>query len=73
MNIRKGCCGNIHAKIFEIILIVAFIISIILLIINFAVTLWVFKLSYALLLIEIGLLILNAISLIFSIKLFFNL
>ena len=56
-----------HAKIFEIILIFAFIISIILLIINFAVTLWVFKLSYALLLIEIGLLILNAISLIFSI------
>ena len=67
MNIRQGCFGNMHAKIFEIILIVAFIISIILLIINFAITFWVFKLCYALLLIEIGLLISNALSLIFSI------
>ena len=67
MNIRQGFCVNMHAKIFEIILIIAFLISIILLIINFAITFWFFKFSYALLLIEIGLLIFNAISLIFSI------
>ena len=58
---------NIHAKVLEIILIVGFLLCIISLITNFVFTLWCFKLSYILLIIEIWLLALNAFTFICSI------
>ena len=62
-----GCCPNTNAKIFEIILIVGFFLTLILLIINLALTVWFFKLSNSLLIIEIVLLVLNFLSIILSI------
>ena len=69
MHIRNnsGCCPNANAKIFEIILIIGFLLTIILLIINLALTIWFFKNSHSLFIIEIGLLGLNALSFILSI------
>ena len=69
MKIRNnsGCCPNANAKIFEIILIIGFLLTIILLIINLALTTWFFKNSHSLFIIEIGLLGLNALSFILSI------
>ena len=67
MNRSVGCCSNTHAKNFEIILIVGFFFAISILIINFIFTLWWFKLSYPLFIIEIGMLALNAISFFLSI------
>ena len=66
-NNNQGCCPSVNAKIFEIILIIGFILPIILLIINLVITLWCFKCSYSLFIIEIGLLILNFICFIISI------
>ena len=66
-NRNKGCCPSVHAKTFEIILIIGFILSIILLIVNLVLSLWCFKYSYALFIIEIGLIALNFISIILSI------
>jgi len=66
-NNNQGCCPSVHAKIFEIILIIGFILPIILLIINLVITLWCFKCSYSLFIIEIGLLVLNFICFIISI------
>ena len=66
-NFKYGCCRKTHAKIFEIILIFGFIISISLLTINLILTRWFFKSSYYLFIIEIGLLSINFISLIFTI------
>ena len=66
-NNNQGCCSSVHAKIFEIILIIGFILPIILLIINLVITLWCFKCSYSLFIIEIGLLVLNFICFIISI------
>ena len=63
----QGCCPSIHAKIFEIILIIGFILSIILLIVNLIISLWCFKCSYPLFIIEIGLIALNVFSIILSI------
>ena len=59
--------GKVHAKIFEILLILGFLTSIIFLIINFALTFWHFKLSTSLLTLEIVLLILNIFCFILSI------
>lgn len=59
--------GNIHTKIFEIILISAFIICLILLIIHLVLTVWFFIGSDAFLAIEIIILLLNFLSLIISI------
>ena len=69
MQIRNnsGCCPNANAKIFEIILIIGFLLTIILLIVNLALTIWFFKNSHSLFIIEIGLLGLNALSFILSI------
>ena len=69
MQIRNnpGCCPHSNAKIFEIILIIGFLLTIISLIINLALTIWFFKNSHSLLIIEIGLLGLNALSFILSI------
>ena len=60
-------CGKVHAKIFEIILIVGFTFGDIVLAINFVLNMWFFKQSYYILYIEIGLLALNFFSIIFSI------
>ena len=62
----QGFCPNTDAKKFEIILIVGFILTLILLIINFGVTLWFFKFSNSLLIIEIVLLVLNVLSIILT-------
>ena len=59
--------NNINIKIFEIILIVGFILGIASLFINFFLTLWLFTGSYYLFIIEIALLALNFICFIFSI------
>ena len=67
INKNRGCCSKLHAKIFEIILIIGFLLSIILLIVNLIISLWCFKHSYPLFIIEIGLLSLNALSFILSI------
>ena len=64
---NPGCCPHSNAKIFEIILIIGFLLTIILLIINLALTIWFFKNSHSLFIIEIGLLGLNALSFILSI------
>ena len=64
---NPGCCPHSNAKIFEIILIIGFLLTIISLIINLALTIWFFKNSHSLLIIEIGLLGLNALSFILSI------
>ena len=64
---NEGCCPYTDAKKFEIILIVGFILTLILLIINFGVTLWFFKFSNSLLIIEIVLLVLNVLSIILTI------
>ena len=64
---NPGCCPHANAKIFEIILIIGFLLTIILLIINLALTIWFFKNSHSLFIIEIGLLGLNALSFILSI------
>ena len=39
----SGCCGSTHAKVFEIILIIGFSSSIVLLTINLVLTMWFFK------------------------------
>ena len=67
MNRSVGCCSNTHAKNFEIILIVGFFFAISILIINLIFTLWCFKLSYPLFIIEIGMLAFNALGFILSI------
>ena len=67
INNNQGNIGNIHAKGLEICLIVSFLISIILLIINFSITSWLFKYSYPLFIIEFLILILSISCLFFSI------
>ena len=67
INRSVGCCSNIHAKNFEIFLIVGFFFAISILIINLIFTLWCFKLSYPLFIIEIGMLAFNALGFILSI------
>ena len=67
INKNQGCCSKIPAKNFEIILIIGFLLSTILLIVNLIISLWCFKHSYPLFIIEIGLLSLNVISFILSI------
>jgi len=67
INNNQNYIGNIHAKGLEICLIVSFLISIILLIINFSITTWFFKYSYPLFIIEIFILILSVLCLFFSI------
>ena len=64
---EQGCCPDTHAKYFEIILIIGFLLSIILLIINMILNLWYFKGSTFLLIFEIVPIALNAISIILSI------
>ena len=63
----EGCFPSNHAKIFEVILIIGFLLANILLIINLILLFWCIKLSYPLLIIKIRLIALNAICLILSI------
>ena len=62
-----GCCPDTHAKCFEIVLIVSFLISIIALAVNMILNLWFFKLSTFLLVAQIVPIALNFISFIISI------
>ena len=66
-NKNEGCCPSIHAKIFEIILIIGFTLSLISLTVNLIILLWCIKYSYPLLIIEIRLIALSTISLVLSI------
>ena len=61
------CCGSVHAKIFEILLIIGYILSIGGLAVNIVLTMYCFKYSYSIFFIEIGLAALNLVCLIFAI------
>ena len=64
---EPGCCADTHAKCFEIVLILGFVLSFILLIVNIILTLGFFKLFTVLLILEIILIALNFISIILSV------
>ena len=64
---NQGCCPDTHAKCFEILLIIGFLFSIIILTINLILNIWLFKLSILLLVFAIVPIGLNAISFISSI------
>lgn len=64
---REGCCGSVHAKIFEIFLIVGFIIALIGLALNLVLTMYCFFYSYYIFFLEIGLIVLDLCCFIFSI------
>ena len=66
-NQNQGCCPDTHAKCFEIILIIGFALSIIVLTVNFILNLWCFKLSIYLFILIIASIALSAISIILSI------
>ena len=61
------CFGSVHAKVFEIILIIGFVSSLILLTVCFVLTMWFFKYSTYIFAIEIVLLGLNFLAVIFAI------
>ena len=61
------CCRNIHAKVFEIILIIGFISSLILLSVNLVLTMWLIKYSIYIFIIEIVLIGFNFIASILAI------
>ena len=67
LNNNIGCCGSVHGKIFEILLIVTFILTEIILVVNLILTMWEFKLSHYLFIIEICLIVLNGLCVIFAI------
>ena len=64
---NKGCCPNSHAKCFEIILIIGFILSLVILIVNLILNIWYFKASDIILAFNIIPIGLNGISAILSI------
>jgi len=66
-NKNEGCCPSIHSKIFEIILIIGFTLSLILLIVKLIILVWCIKYSNSLLIIGIILMALSTISLVLSI------
>ena len=66
-NKNEDCCPSIHAKIFEIILIIGFTLSLILLIVKLIILVWCIKYSNSLLIIGIILMALSTISLVLSI------
>ena len=63
----SGCCGGVHAKVFEILLIIGFITSFILLTVSFVLTMWFFKYSTYIFAIEICLIGLNFFAIILAI------
>lgn len=62
-------CGGIHAKIFEILLIVGYLLSLAGLVVNLVLTMYCFKYSYAIFYLEICLTALNAFCFLFAILL----
>ncbi len=64
---NKGCCPNSHAKCFEIILIIGFILSLVILIVNLILNIWCFKAFDVILAFNIIPIGLNGISAILSI------
>lgn len=64
---NKGCCPNSHAKCFEIILIIGFILSLVILIVNLILNIWYFKAFDIILAFNIIPIGLNGISAILSI------
>ena len=64
---NQECCGGVHGKVFEVILILCFISSLILLTVNFVLTMWFFKYSTSIFAIEIVLLAFNFIASILAI------
>ena len=66
-NNDQGCCADSQAKVFEIILLVGFLIGIVLLIVNLILTLWCFKYSLSLLIIEILILFFNTVCFVLTI------
>ena len=67
LNNNIGCCGSVHGKTFEILLIVTFILTEIILVVNLILTMWEFKLSHYLFIVEICLIVLNGLCVIFAI------
>ena len=65
--LQSMLCGSVHAKIFEILLIFGYILSIAGLVVNLLLTMFCFKYSYAIFYIEICLAALNLFCLIFAI------
>ena len=66
---RVGCCGSVHAKIFEILLIVGFIIALIGLALNLVLTMCYFFYSDYIFFLEIGLIVFDLCCFFFSILL----
>ena len=64
---KDSCYTKIPAKFFEIFLIIRFLISIASLTANLLLTMWLFKFSYFLLFIEIGIIEFNFFNIIFFI------
>jgi hypothetical protein len=64
---EPGCCADTHAKCFEIVLILGFVLSFIVLIVNLILTLDFFKSSILLLILEIIPIAFNFISIILSV------
>ena len=69
VSIQPMLCGSVHAKIFEILLIVGYILSIVGLVVNLVLTMYCFKYSYSIFSLEICLAALNIFCLIFAILL----
>ena len=69
VSIQPMLCGSVHAKIFEILLIVGYILSIVGLAVNLVLTMYCFKYSYSIFSLEICLVALNVFCLIFVILL----
>ena len=69
VSIQPMLCGSVHAKIFEILLIVGYILSIVGLAVNLVLTMYCFKYSYSIFSLEICLAALNIFCLIFAILL----
>ena len=63
----QGCCPDTHAKCFEIILIIGFLLSLIALIVNLIFNIWFFKLSIYFLILSIVSIAMGVISIILSI------
>ena len=69
VSIQPMLCGSVHAKIFEILLIVGYILSFVGLVVNLVLTMYCFKYSYSIFSLEICLVALNVFCLIFAILL----
>lgn len=61
------CCGSVHAKAFEILLIMGFILSTAGIVVEFIFNMYIFKYSYSIFSLEIALIALNVFCLVFAI------